>query len=62
MLVGLIAQLIPAETFLQLYALVPSDIQPILPGRTVIVAVCFVLAFIARHVNQSKLHDDDQAG
>lgn len=46
---------IPAETFLFLFNLVPVDLQMLLPGREIIVPLCFIIAFIARGVEQPKL-------
>ena len=48
MAVALVLQVIPAETFLTVYALVPGDLQMLLPSRTALVIAATVLAFIAR--------------
>jgi len=42
------------ESFLYLYNLVPGDLQPLLPARTTVVALCLLLAFVARIVKQKK--------
>ena len=46
------------EAFLHLYALVPADLQYLLPGRDVVVVVCLVLAFVARMIKQPAPRKD----
>lgn len=47
-----VLELIPAEIFLQLYALVPPDLQLLLPARRTIVILLFVTAFASRFIDQ----------
>lgn len=42
------------EAFLALYALVPVDLQYLLPGRTAVVVACMLLGFAARVIKQRR--------
>ena len=48
----LLLQIIPAEAFLTVYAMVPEDLQMLLPSRTLLVVVCALLALAGRVVKQ----------
>lgn len=47
------------EAFLYLYALVPDDLQFLLPARTTVVVTCLVLAFVARILKQRTPDADE---
>ncbi len=48
MVLAALIQVIPAENFLTVYAMVPADLQMLLPSRTVLVVICTVLALVGR--------------
>jgi hypothetical protein len=58
-LLGLSAlvQFIPADTFLSVYAMVPEDLQMLLPSRTLIVVTLTLLTFVARVTHQKGKAD-----
>jgi hypothetical protein len=53
-----VIQIIPADSFLSVYAMVPADLQMLLPSRTLIVVTLSVLALLARVTKQKDKTDD----
>ncbi|MEA3035770.1 MAG: hypothetical protein QOH04_1535 [Sphingomonadales bacterium] len=52
-----LVQIIPADAFLSVYAMVPEDLQMLLPSRTLIVVSLTGLAFLGRVAKQKGKAD-----